>query len=426
MVGAFDYISIINTNHREIFAFFANKAFSIALLVLISSLIIVALGKLFTINFKNSHTIIIKKKFFVLLLLLSLIPLFFINKKDILSSYPFACLLDTIVNWNFSKKASKYSNFKYSFEGEIVDPKKELNFILVIGESARRSSFGFSSFYASETTTSLTSRMDEISILYPEKCVIMNNYISTGHSTVPTILTMLNPLGSDAILDCFDKPNLLVLLRSAGFHLSLLKSQLCGYVDEYLSVTDETLYFLDKSDLDMLQTIEKKIHSEGKRFIIIHTKGSHFSSLNIQGGSYPDSIRITDQFLSSLFNMIQRCEKATCVWFVSDHGENLTYLHGSGNITTDEIEVPSIIFANLTFIKFTEKRWKNLKFNAGTLTSHYNLAHTIMGMLHVFPQNYYHSQKDLSSINYVENTNPVLIPNNMIPISYKSCMSKKD
>ncbi len=430
MPGAFDYISLINTNFNEVFAFILDNiivfVLYIGIFTVVIGLVLFFFHKLSTIEAKNP-SIAFKKKFFAIPLFLSLLPFFIVDTREILSSYPFALLSDTIVNWNFFRKAPAYRNLKYTFDGDILDGKTDINFILIIGESARKSCFGFTQKHdESSHSTSFSPRMDEITKLFPNRCIIQKNYISNSHSTVPTVLTMLNPSCYLGIFNCFEKPNLLLLLRSSGFHVILLRSQTCGYVDEYMGVADEILDFLGNRDTDMLPKIEGILDSPGRLFIVVHTKGSHFSSLNVQGGSYEDSIHLTDDFLSALFNTIQRSPKASCAWFVSDHGENLNSLHGSGNITYWEIEVPSLIFANDAFIKFADKRWENVKSTKETLISHYNLSHTIMGLTQVFPKNYYLSQKDASSINYSEDKDPILIPNNMIPITYSACKFKEE
>jgi len=418
--GQFDYLATINATLPEMLAFITANRGKIFILVG-STLLFVVYLRYFIWTDRGLKWVTVptylNRKSMLPLLFISLIPFPFAKQQELLSSYPFACAYDLIIANEFNIKASKYSSLPYEFRGKPPSEDEYATFILVIGESARRDFFGFNH---KGNGLGYSPEMDKLAKEHPNNLVIFDNYISTGQSTVPSVLTMLSPSGTSDILHSYDKPNLLKLLHGAGYCVSVIDGQDCGLINDYFSIAGERhTFMIGSDDQEMVRVVKEKMVSQNA-FIVLHTKGSHIGYCGAGLDNYIRSIRDTDSLLKELFRTIIDSRTPTCGWYVSDHGENIHTgdVHGSGNITLDELEVPSIIMANDIFINKYPKSWKNLNNRRKYLSSHANLSHTVLGLTNTFPEGYYIPKQDISSDYFMEDENPLLMPNNMIPIRY--------
>lgn len=425
--GQFDYLAVITAN-ADVTKTFLNANYGKAIFVVVMSLLFAAYLYYFTWSNKGlkciNSPITIQRKKLIPLFIISVLPFFCVKQQELLSTYPFAVMSDLFITYKLEKNASSYSKLKYKNSGYVSKSEERPTFVLVIGESARRDAFGFNapaSNYASSPNLDLMVKN------YPDNFAVFRNYISTGQSTVPTVLTMLNPLGSEGIMYCFEKPNLIKLLHGAGYDVSIVKNQDDRFLGKYLEISKSSSAAVGNiSDREMIPLFEKVTNPEG-RVIVLHTIGSHVSHCGLGTENYLNSILETDLFLKELFVKVLSYKTPICAWYVSDHGENLVSgdVHGSGNITLGELEVPSVIVANDAFKYAFPKKWSNLITNSKCLLSHNNLSQTIMGLMNVFPVEYYIDRRDISSDKFTEEENPLLTPNNMILIRYKSAIGKK-
>ena len=419
--GQFDYLAVINASFHEILVFLRvniGKGLFLlgATLLFISYLYCFVFTQIGLKWIKSPNQL--KRKILLPFIFIALLPFLFSKQQEILASYPFACLSDFIIAYKFKEKASTYpAKFKCDSHGNSKTATEFPAMVLVIGESARFDAFGFN---ANGASTGHSPEMDSFVKTHPNNSIIFRNYLSVGQSTVPTVLTMLNPIGTDDIMHCFEKPNLLCVISEAGCPTIVARGQECGFVNEYLGVAERICDFRDLADKEMLPLLKDELNSPSGKILVLHAKGSHVNYYGEGTENYIRSIRATDLFLEELFEIIIKSKSPACAWYTSDHGENKDFIHGSGNITLSELEVPSIIVANDTFISLFHREWNNMDVRKAFILTHNNLPHTIMGVFKTFPEGYYNPRRDICSDSFVEEKNPLLMPNNMVPIRYQS------
>jgi glucan phosphoethanolaminetransferase (alkaline phosphatase superfamily) len=136
----------------------------------------------------------------------------------------------------------------------------------------------------------------------------------------------------------------------------------------------------------------------------------------------------TDIFLKDIAELVMEQKEPLCAWYMPDHGENLNdlgdknFAHGCSGFTKYEIELPSVIFFNESFLKGTPEI-KTLKGNKDILVSHSNVSHTIMGLCGAYPKEYL-DEYDISS-DYFRLEDPYLIDVDLFPIRYSKAEIKR-
>lgn len=292
------------------------------------------------------------------------------------------------------------AGFSFGIQPKLDEEEETL--VLVIGETARWKSFGING-YQRNTTPRLSDQKNLVSYSH-----LVTQANLTSHS-VPLILTRADALHRDMA----DKEkSLSEAFAEAGFQTSWMSSQvLTSYQERIIAACDNSV-ILDKVisqdklyDLDLVPKFDELLRqSAKKKFIVIHSMGSHFkynerypadsvffkpsfdntmdflaaSSENAEYliNAYDNSIRYTDAFLSAL---IRKLEAKGGVWsmvYLSDHGENLydddrkLVLHGTLVVSAYEAHIPFLVaYSDEYQTKYPEKV-ENIKANqAHNLTS---------------------------------------------------------
>ncbi|MBO7475539.1 MAG: phosphoethanolamine transferase, partial [Campylobacter sp.] len=214
-----------------------------------------------------------------------------------------------------------------------VSPKYK-NFVVVIGESARRDYFEIYGY-----TVKNTPFLREINGTF------IDGYTATGLNTIPALRHVLSH-NADLNLNIVDLANL------AGFETSWLSNQgTIGYHDTANTMVAQRanfLYFIgedksikQKSDANLIKKVSEILNNESKntRVIFLHTYGSHFEScerlttneykkyldektFNIN--CYVETIAQTDGDLRLLYNILENNRQKTgesfSIIYFSDHG----------------------------------------------------------------------------------------------------------
>ncbi len=216
---------------------------------------------------------------------------------------------------------------------------------------------------------------------------------------MPCILTRATPANLD---DALHETTFLSVFTKLGFQTSWIGTQsILKYLKTNSSDTiyDEVnmniipggsaLYQMNADDAVMLPYIDKFLAQDGKKFIVIHTSGSHWNynarypnSFQIFNpicagssgktdqpscgnerliNSYDNSIRYTDYILSQIIERLK--DKNSFMIYVSDHGESLgergVYAHG-GEMTPEQNTVPLIFWGSQSFMKHHTSLAKSL------------------------------------------------------------------
>lgn len=317
---------------------------------------------------------------------------------------------------NESNKALAKEINNFTFNAREISPNNENEiYVLVIGETARRHNFHL---YGYKKPT--TPHLDKT-----ENIIAFSNVNSAATLTIkslPQIITRANP---DQIDLQYKEKTILDAFKEAGYYTAWIGVQNIStpLVKRLKSVADYT-YFTQSDistgnfyDMDVLEKFNQIIDNKEnkKKFIIIHTLGSHFRYSNrytddfekftptiSKSGydnigldskeklinSYDNSILYTDYFLSSLINNVQKSNAISGILYLSDHGENLyddnkTIFHGSENPTKFEYEIPYIIWHSNKYEDFYPLKVQAMRSNKDKKAASTSTFYSLLEMANI-------------------------------------------
>ena len=302
-----------------------------------------------------------------------------------------------------------YATPKYQME------EKEI-YVLVIGETARYTSFSINGYYR-ETTPLLAETSNIVSF---------SDVYTQSNSTVfsmPMLLTRSSVLNFDAhkkektVVDAF---------KEAGFSTYWIGNQ--SYDDAFVQsiasrTTDTFIAIKDFEDVDCFDEYLWKYFdeilskNEQKQFIVIHTLGSHFRynlrypdtfikfqptltgltnhamiSRKIKEelvNSYDNSILYTDFFLANTIKKIDKKDAVSYLFYISDHGENIydndsdMIFHGSAQPAKEEIHVPLITWVSDKYNTYFSEKAQAIKDNIDKKTSSQVVFYSLLDMANI-------------------------------------------
>ncbi len=312
-------------------------------------------------------------------------------------------------NENFTREDIHKS---FSFE-EITDNEDVIG-VFVIGESARYGNFGINGYH--RNTTPLLSKMNNV-ISYKSR--------SCSSSTFLSVPCMLSRYGEKNIDKIEHESTLLSVLTKLGFETIWIGTQSItkhyknrkggSFYDEvnFHMIPGGSIVMLPNShDGKLLPYLEQNIESAGKKFIVLHTTGSHWNysarypkefekfkpvmqdANNTDAAScksterlnsYDNSILYTDYVLSAIINRLKN--KKAFVIYASDHGESLgengCLTHGSEKYVKEQRQVPFIVWMSDSYKASNKKKWKLMQKKKKKYISHDYIFHTILDCLNI-------------------------------------------
>ena len=440
--------AIFETNLKEATQFlsstFVQIGLAIKILILVAFIFYIVREKSFD---RLRNKIQLKKSVLIIALIgsISIIPIVNIAGKDLSQSYPMY-LYDKINDYftSFHKFEIQYRQFKYNFSGEVdTDSSKSENYILIIGEACRKQSM---SIYGYKKPT--TPGLDSISKYDNGNILAFSQGISQAQFTRYAVPLILSTTSAEYWNTFMTYPTILDVFKERGYKLYLASNQPPFGFNEHLTTLlfknkFESSFYLTVTDVpgydaDMLPQIFKFIKEKGgKKLIIIHLDGSHYKYSQkypkkfayFKGddliSTYDNSIRYTDYFLKTLSDYILNSRIPSCLFYTSDHGENLNdnndgdYLHGMKDFTKYELEVPFIFIYNNSFLKLKHDKVSELRKHLNIGISHANISHTFLGLAGLKDKNYYQKNMDLSS-EFFKNSDRYLINNMEKIVEYKN------
>lgn len=322
-----------------------------------------------------------------------------------------------VINLIFAIKAERDTkNFEKQIKSfhfnatQNSDKTKDEIYVLVIGETARRANFHLYG-YPRETTPKLENIKDLVSFTN------VNSAATLTDLSIPQIITRADP---DNFERRFKEKTIIDLFHEAGFYTAWIGVQNLSIpiVQRLKSVADYT--FFAKSDVssssiydgDVLKNVQNIIDDKThhKKFIIIHSLGSHFRYSNryplkfekfkpniSRSGysnigfeyrkelvnSYDNSILYTDYFLSSVIKKINDANSVGGFIYLSDHGENLyddgkTFSHGSEKPVHFVYQIPYLVWYSKKYKELYPNKvdaiYKNKDKKASSTVTFYSLA----------------------------------------------------
>ncbi|QTE23589.1 phosphoethanolamine transferase [Polaribacter cellanae] len=183
---------------------------------------------------------------------------------------------------------------------------------------------------------------------------------------------------------------------------------------------------LDAANFDekLIPVLEKVLKdSHQKKFIILHTLGSHFrynyrypdnfkvfkptlkkglstettNSISNKKeiiNSYDNSILYTDFVLSKIIHKLKKKNVVSYMYYISDHGENLfdtedgKILHGFETPSKFEIKIPLFIWTSKKYNHKYSEKIENLNKNINQKISSANTFQTILDLSHISYPNF--------------------------------------
>lgn len=332
------------------------------------------------------------------------------------------------------KKMEKgISMFSFQAKQKKKNSEPEI-YVLVIGETARYYNFHLNG-YKRETTPELEKLNNFISF---------SNVYSSSNLTsisVPQIITRANPENYNLQ---FKEKSIVDAFHEAGFYTAWIgnQSRLNPTINRLKDVVDYSYFTIseldgsDNFDNNLINQLRKVLRNpQKKKFIVIHSLGSHFrysnrypknfesfkpnidpigyDNINVENkqkfiNSYDNSILYTDYFLSNVIKEINQPNNISAMIYLSDHGENLfddgaTVLHGTANPTKYEYHIPYFVWLSENYIHENPEQYENLIRNKNKKISSTSTFYTMLDMANIEYKNFQKEiHKSISSPSYSE------------------------
>lgn len=301
-------------------------------------------------------------------------------------------------------------SIKFSFTDK-SDP--DVVGVLIIGESARYDHFGING-YDRDTTPNL-SKTDNLTSFKARSCG-SNTFISVpcmlsrfaeqdSHliDTETTILSVLTRMGFDTIW--------MGTQSIAKYYRNKKGGSFYGEVSFHMIPGGSFIFFPNDLDEKLLPYLEQNIQSDTKKFIVLHTTGSHWDyrkryskkyakfqpdlgDVTLKNdpancareeliNSYDNSILYTDFFVSSVIERLKA--KKAFVIYASDHGESLgengCFIHGSDRYLAEQRTVPFIVWMSDSYKAAHPDKWAAIESAKASEISHDYIFHSILDCL---------------------------------------------
>lgn len=298
----------------------------------------------------------------------------------------------------------------FTFDARSLRPSDEPElYILVIGETSRAGNWQING-YERDTNPHLSHRKGIVSL---SKVLSESN---TTHKSVPLMLSHLSSESfgdsiycSKGIMEAFDE---------AGYETAWISNQKRNHslIDFFGEQAEECKFISDDGqahyDLELCPMLEEFISQPGapKRFVALHTYGSHFNYSDrypdecrhytpdteaeampeyrhILMNAYDNTIRYTDLMLDSIISIADRSGVPAAVVYVADHGEDIfddsrnRFLHASPTPTGRQLHVPMLVWMSESYRNAHPEKFEALVANSGkNVSSSRSIFHTLLSL----------------------------------------------
>ena len=367
----------------------------------------------------------------VVLLLASIIPLrqlarsgpefgAMIIKRKSAAIFPSGLPVSLWNAWRIRQQFSERGRIAEDLQVQSTSPATREIHILVVGESARFSSFQING--APRETTPLLAKKTGL--------INFRNVAAPATVTLMSVPVLLTPATSVNLLDAPSLPSIITACRRAGFYTAWYSTQMKhGAFDTACSIFSRDAHesrFLSGSfapgvgtyasalDGELIQPVRDLIaKGEPKLFIVLHTMGSHqhyadrfppeldrFSShgARVHGDFFPakfsaqearnlsnaydNTILYTDWVLSELIDTLARTKALASLYYISDHGQNTgdakVMPFGHGTMTRDVVHVPCFVWLSPEFRQKRSSQTAALEAHADAPLSASSTFHTLL------------------------------------------------
>lgn len=320
-------------------------------------------------------------------------------------------------------------NFTFNAKPTHDELVQELH-VLVIGETARAENFGL---YGYERNT--TPLLDSIPGL-----IIFRDVLSQSNTTHKSVPMLLSAISAENFNDIYSHKSIITAFNEVGYATAFFSNQRHNHsfidffgkeAQECKYVKQDKNYHSNNYDSVLASLLENYLKSgtANKRFVILHTYGSHYdyserypdnkayykpdkvTSATYEQrdrliNAYDNTIRATDEFLSTVIRLVEKEGIASTVTYVSDHGEDLyddnrkLFLHSSPLPSIHQLKVPLIMWTSPEYNQLYPEKTHALQFNVSLpISSNKVVFHTLLDLAGI-ESDYLLKDNSLSSTTY--------------------------
>lgn len=319
-------------------------------------------------------------------------------------------------------------------------------YVLVIGETARAENFGIYGY--KRNTTPLLGSLDDL-IVFKDALSQSN----TTHKSVPMLLSAVSATDFDSI---YHQKGIITAFNEVGFSTTFFSNQRPNHSFIDYFGKEATNHVFTKEDLDtdanvsddiLLKLTREYLEKDNgnKKFIVLHTYGSHFNYAerypadkahykpdivssakpefrDILVNAYDNTIRYTDDFLFRLIQTVKSQDATACVMYVSDHGEDIfdddrnLFLHASPIPSIHQVKVPFILWLSDQYKASNPDIYDALRANTDKpVSSNLAVFHTMLDIAGI-STSYLNPSLSLASATYAQPSPRLYLTDHNTPI----------
>lgn len=279
--------------------------------------------------------------------------------------------------------------------------------MVIVGESAERDHLqAFNPAYPVATTPWLSSVKDT------EGFYLFQNAYSNYPLTVQALSMYLTSVNQYNGRDMTDAVTITDVANKAGYETWYISNQEPGASVLSLlagsSLHEIWMKPAGGPDIRILEEL-KKIPQDGSHFVLIHLEGSHarysarvpgdFPRVTHSGDettdSYDTTILYTDFVLREIYDYASRHLNLQAMIYCSDHGEDMKYFHGGGQLTWDMVRIPLFIYLSPAYRAAWPEAAARLAARREELFTNDLMFDTVSGLMQA-PNSAYDPQFDLT------------------------------
>lgn len=362
-------------------------------------------------------------------IVLSAITMLTSNFNPARQIYPLNVMSNIVTALHRTYQSANYHKTSDSFTYNAVDTHDagdEEIYVLVIGETSRAINWELFG-YDRPTNPGLSKRSDIIT--FP-RAISQSN---TTHKCVPMMLTHTTPLTFDSIMY---RKSIIAAFNEVGYNTAVYSNQAKNhsYTQYFSEEADEVKYLEGDDHFDhnlVTQLRDNLAKGKGKkRFIILHTYGSHFnynerypeemsyfkpddaSQANIRHrpellNAYDNAIRYTDAVLDDIISTLESTGAKAVMLYTSDHGEDIfddergRFLHASPVPTYYQLHVPMLVWTSSAYDAAHPQMRSRLMANKDMyIAPSQSVFHTLLDMSGI-STSYYDAAQSIASPDYI-------------------------
>lgn len=322
--------------------------------------------------------------------------------------------------------------FKFEAKADTSIKDKQV-IILVVGESSRYYSWGING-YTRNTSPKLAKRQNLISF---------TNTVAGAYATENAVPLILTGVGAANFESHYYRKGILGAFGEAGYDTYWISNQPGdkGNIKVHAIEAQHEFHMMgDKNtdkDLNMMDQFKKIMDAPGnKKFIVIHTMGSHFDYSDrypdsydffkpsnktvkskvqqlkykhVMVNSYDNSIRYSDAVLDSIIHITSNQNNFASVVYLSDHGEdllddkrNLNYHMNALPPSKYVTHIPLFVWYSSALQKKYPEKITNLLSHKDAATSSQNVIYTVTSLAGIkYPKQF--PDMDITSPGFKDN-----------------------